>query len=223
MRAVQFAAWCWIGAAVALLAQVLVAGAWPEPYSWAHNTISDLGATTCGFADSGSAVERTVCSPLHLVANAATVGNGLLLAAGAVAVTRAPARPLGVVGPVLLAVGGALVVGVGLTPLDVAPDAHEVFALAQAPVQWTGMVLAAVAAARAGRPVLAALTITATVVSVVGLGLFVSAIGGGAASAAGIGTVERIAFDTLTVWGVLAGIALLRAPSRSPRRIRASS
>lgn len=206
----QLAGWSWIAAAIALLAQLLVAAAWPGQYSWADNTISDLGATTCGVFDAGTRVERTVCSPLHVVANAATVVNGLLLTVGAIAVTLARSRPLGVVGPVLLAVGGLLVVGVGVTPLDKAPAAHEAFALAQAPVQWTGMVVAALAARRTGMGTLAVVTLAATAVSVVGLGLFVSAVGGGAAAAVGVGLVERLAFDTLTIWGVVAGVLLLR-------------
>ncbi len=134
--------WCWVAAAVLLPVQVLVAARWPHPYSWGSHLISDLGATMCGIADAGARVERYVCSPWHVLANAATVLNGLTLALGAVLLWSVwPRRRSGRAGSVLLAAGGLCVVGVGLTPWDRHPDLHNSFALVQAPLQWVGMIL----------------------------------------------------------------------------------
>lgn len=180
------------------------------------NLISDLGATMCGIADEGSRVERYVCSPGHVWANAATALNGLLLVAGAVALWAVFPRKVARAGLVLLMLGGALVVGVGLTPWNLQPDLHNLFALVQAPVQWVGMILLAVGMPRLivgrGLPVI---TVVAVALSVVGFALFVLAVGGDPwAVAIGAGFTERLAFDTLTLWGGLVGIVLL---ARAPR------
>jgi hypothetical membrane protein len=60
---------------------LIVQSAWPEPYSWADNNISDLGAVGCGQWDGDG---RYVCSPLHAWMNASFVLQGALLAAGLV-------------------------------------------------------------------------------------------------------------------------------------------
>ncbi|MFD0364937.1 DUF998 domain-containing protein [Nocardia sp. GCM10030253] len=58
-----------------LLAELVTATAWKTAYSFRHDTISDLGITAC---------TPSMCSPLHLVMNAAFVALGLLTIVGAI-------------------------------------------------------------------------------------------------------------------------------------------
>jgi hypothetical membrane protein len=206
----QVGGWCWVSAVVLIPVQVLVAARWPYPYSWGSHLISDLGATMCGIADAGTRVERYVCSPWHVLANAATVVNGLTLALGAVLLwsvwTR---RRSGRVGSVLLTAGGVCVVGVGLTPWDLHPDLHNSFALAQAPLQWVGMVLLVRATWHTTLPrVVPVVTAVGVVVSVAGFALFLDTVGG-ISLGLGLGLTERLAFDTLTLWSAAVGAILL--------------
>ena len=203
--------------AIMIPLQMTVAAQWPADYSWQFNLISDLGATMCGIADEGTRVERDVCSPWHVLANAATALNGLLLTAGALLLWRAlPAGRSARAGLILLTIGGVLVAGVGLTPWDLAPDLHHLFALVQAPVQWVGMLLIAFGTWRSPLPrMLPVLTLIFTAVSLTGFALFIDAIGGGRAAPLGIGLTERIAFDSLTLWSVAAGFVLIVSAKRA--------
>jgi hypothetical membrane protein len=212
----QAAGWCWVLAAVLIPVQVLVAAQWPSPYSWRSHLISDLGVTRCGVADAGARVERYVCSPWHLLANAATVANGLTLSLGAVLLWSLwPRRRSGRAGSVLLTVGGICVVGVGLTPWDFQPDLHNLLALVQAPLQWVGMVLLVRASWNTALPRLVPVATTVGVlVSVAGFALFLDAISGGASLQLGLGLTERLAFDTLTLWSAVIGITLLLSNHR---------
>ncbi|KLU09541.1 DUF998 domain-containing protein [Kocuria sp. SM24M-10] len=213
----QVAGWCWVLAAILLPAQILVAARWPQPYSWRSHLISDLGATMCGIADAGERVERYVCSPWHVLANAATVVNGLTLSLGAVLLWSVwPRRRIGQAGSVLLAVGGLCVVGVGLTPWDLQPDLHNLFALIQAPLQWVGMVLLVRATWSTTLPRVApVVTAVGVVVSMAGFALFLDAVAGGSSLALGLGLTERLAFDTLTLWSATVGAVLLVSGHRS--------
>jgi hypothetical membrane protein len=210
------AGWCWVLAAVLIPVQVLVAARWPSPYSWGSHLISDLGATMCGIADAGARVERYVCSPWHLLANAATVANGLMLSLGAVLLWSVwPRRRSGRAGSALLAVGGLCVVGVGLTPWDLQPDLHNLLALVQAPLQWVGMILLIRATWHTTLPrAVPVVTAVGVVVSVTGFVLFLDAVGGGPSLALGLGLTERLAFDTLTLWSAAVGVALLVSAQR---------
>lgn len=64
----------WILSVLYLLVEILTAGAWKTPYSFARDSISSLGVTTCS-TDS--------CSPLHDVMNAAFMVLGALTILGA--------------------------------------------------------------------------------------------------------------------------------------------
>lgn len=64
----------WVLSVLYLLVEILTAGAWKTPYSFARDSISSLGVTTCS-ADS--------CSPLHDVMNAAFMILGALTILGA--------------------------------------------------------------------------------------------------------------------------------------------
>src|SRR5260221_10274740 len=73
----------WLGPLIYFLSieffviQGIVAKAWALPFSLRFNTISDLGATTCGLVDS-----RNVCSPLHPLMNLALIITGCTMAVG---------------------------------------------------------------------------------------------------------------------------------------------
>jgi hypothetical protein len=58
-----------------LVAEIATAYAWKVPYSFRHDTISDLGVTAC---------TPNMCSPLHLLMNATFVALGLVTIIGAV-------------------------------------------------------------------------------------------------------------------------------------------
>lgn len=64
----------WFLSVVYLLAEVITAAAWTTPYSFARDSISSLGVTTC---ETGS------CSPAHDVMNAAFVILGVITILGA--------------------------------------------------------------------------------------------------------------------------------------------
>ena len=213
MTRYRWGALLWVLCLITYPAQFIAAARWPEPYLWAANTISDLGVTSCGTLDPGTRVERYVCSPAHLLANAGTVANGVLLTAGALLLWSVwPRRRAGQVAMALLAVSGVLLVLVGLLPWDVQPEAHGITALLQAPLQWAGMIVLVFALRGSGARWTAGLTIGCVVISVAGFVMFIDAVGGGPSAAVGLGLAERISFDTLTLWGAAVGLILLSSP-----------
>lgn len=207
----------WVLCLVTFPAQIIAAAQWPRPYSWGSNTISDLGVTTCAIFDPGTPVERYICSPAHLLANAGTVANGLLLAAGALLLWSAwPRRRSGHAAMTLLTVSGFLLLLVGVFPWDLQPEAHNIAALVQAPVQWAGMMVLvfALRGSPAGRWT-AALTIVCVVISIAGFVMFIDAIAGGPSASMGPGLAERISFDILTLWSAAVGVILLVSRTRA--------
>jgi hypothetical membrane protein len=68
-----------IGTVQFFIFHVVVERAWPTPYSWAHNNISDLGAVGCGSWEGDG---RVVCSPLHVWMNTSFIIQGVLLIVG---------------------------------------------------------------------------------------------------------------------------------------------
>lgn len=211
MTRLRLGATLWVLCLLTFPAQVLAAAQWPSPYSWSSNLISDLGVTACGTYDAGTRVERYICSPAHLLANGATVANGILLAVGAILLCSAwPRRRTGRAAMVFLVVGGLLVAAVGLLPWDLQPEGHDVAALAQAAVQWIGMlILANALKGGAAARWASALTLASLTLSIAGFVLFIDAIGGGPSISLGLGITERLAFDTLTIWGAALGLILL--------------
>lgn len=69
------AGFAWSLAFAYLAVEIVTAYAWSTPYSFRHDTISDLGVTAC---------TPNLCSPLHLLMNATFVALGLLTILGAV-------------------------------------------------------------------------------------------------------------------------------------------
>lgn len=182
---------------------LLVASRWPERYSWSEHYISDLGATQCGVVvDDGPL--RSVCSPEHGWWNAGIVALGVLTVLGAVLLSRG--RRTGErVGLLLVMAGGLAVVVTAVVPFDVDKDVHDLAALAQFALQIAGMLVLAFTLRTRGRAAFVVLTLLMVVVSVAGFVAFLTEGHHGF----GVGTVERVAFDALTLWTVVAGLFLV--------------
>lgn len=218
MNRLRWGATLWILGLLTFPAQLSAAALWPQRYSWGSNFISDLGVTACRVFDAGTRVERYICSPGHVLANGSTIANGAVLTLGAIFLWSVWPRQLtGRVAMALLAAGGLLVMLAGFLPWDLYPEAHDIVALAQAAVQWIGMII--LVFALQGNPAArwtALLTGLSVLLSITGFVLFIDAISGGSSLALGLGLTERIAFDTLTLWGAAIGFILLTAPIKTP-------
>jgi hypothetical membrane protein len=206
---------CWLLTVAYFIVQPVVAAAWQPPYDVTANTISDLGITGCG--DFRQFDDRVIyaCSPRHALMNTAFVVVGLLTSAGAL-LTRDlwPRRRLATVGVafvVLAGVGGILL---GLAPADVNLAAHGAGALLQVPGA-VGPLLLGVAAWSVRRGV-AAFSVVCGVVGSAACLLFFSRSDLGL----GLGVMERLAFDPLTVWMTALGALLLGRLLRSRRDLR---
>lgn len=211
MRAHRWGALAWILSGLLFPAQLLVAAKWPDGYSWTANAISDLGVTRCGtFSEQGDQV-RHVCSPWHGLFNASMMATGLAMALGALLLWGRWPSWAGRIGTALMVVTGLGVAGAGLAPWDIAPSLHDLAALVQTLAQWVAMVLLGVACRSAWFRIA---TIVILVVSAIGFWLFLGALDGARVPVLGFGGSERLAFDTLTVWTVLAGVHTLRRPTR---------
>jgi hypothetical membrane protein len=88
----------------------------------AHDTISDLGNTSCGIFNG-----RAICSPLHVLMNVSFFVLGLTMVVGSLLVACALARNRGsTLAFVLMAIGGLGVVLVGLFPEDTVSALHGI-------------------------------------------------------------------------------------------------
>lgn len=207
---------CWAVTLVGyFVIQPVVAAAWPEGYSYAHNAISDLGNTECGMFPNLAGGRLYVCSPLHVWMNAAFVGLGLFTAVGAWLTYPAwPRRRATAIGLVLTAVAALCASAVGLVPENRDLAVHTVAALLQIPLQLIGMTFLIVASWHAQRW-RAGWTLLCGVAAVFGNSLLFS----GHYLGLGVGGAERLALDSFTVWTGFLGIALLLL-NRSNTRTR---
>lgn len=197
-----------IASALVLVVQLVVALRWPGGYSITQNAISDLGVTVCGaFSEQGLLI-REVCSPWHQVFNIGMIFSGLAILVGAVLLYNWWDRRSGRLGIIFLAMSGAFISAVGFVPWDLFPDIHDFTASAQAITQWIAMALIAIAA---GRGTLRTITIITLAISLLGFLLFVLALDGITTPFLGLGGVERLSFDLLTLWVPFLGVAVLRA------------
>lgn len=204
----------WIASGVLFPVQLVVALQWPDGYSVMSNAISDLGVTTCGqFSENGQQV-REVCSPWHPVFNAGMIILGALMAIGAMLLHGHWKGAWGRGGTMLMALSGLLVASVGFAPWDTQPGWHDNAALGQAVAQWVAMCLLALSA---GPGRFRRLTTVAVVVSLVGFVAFLAALEGSEVPGLGFGLAERVSFDTLTLWTVLVGVAVLTGHPAVPR------
>ena len=88
----RLGALAWIvGAVQFFVCHLIVQSAWPTPYSWSLNNVSDLGNVYCEpWGDNG----RYVCSPLHDLMNVSFVVDGLLIITGVVLIGSLWSRAL---------------------------------------------------------------------------------------------------------------------------------
>lgn len=120
-------------------------------YSLLHNTISDLGATTCTTIPYPSQ-GVLVCSPAHILINGSTVLFGLAMTVGAFLLR--PWLPRGATmttAVVLWSIVGVSSVGAGLTPLDQMINLHALVATPGIVLSGVAMVLTGIALARTWR------------------------------------------------------------------------
>ncbi len=102
------------------LTQIMVAHAWPIPYSALQNTISDLGNTACGMY-----AGRFVCSPLHDYMNASFIALGLFMMAGSLLIYQEFRETKGsLVGFSLMALAGFGTILVGVFPENTISSLH---------------------------------------------------------------------------------------------------
>lgn len=167
-----------------VVTELLTAAATTGGYSFADDTVSDLGAVGCAAA---------YCSPRHALMNGSFVVFGVLLALGALLLAPRTGR----LAAGLLVVSGLSSVGVGLAPVDQDAALHGLVATPLFVAQPLAL-LALAWVLRGHRAVGLGIAATA-VVTVVGAVGFVVADGG-----AGSGVLERLA-----LWPVLAALAVV--------------
>ncbi len=200
-RAVTVGAALWTLSVVFFVVQAIAIAASARPYSLATNLISDLGNTSCG---------PDICSPLHGLVNATFVVVGLCHGFGAAGTYRAwPRRNPATFGVPLLFVAGAGLIVAGLAPENVSPDVHRAWALAGLICLNLGM-LALGWSVMPVRRWLGGLALSAGVVGLVGLALFLASPGPIATGAA-----ERLADYPGAAMVVVLGIVLLRSGWRA--------
>lgn len=163
--------------------EVVVAAATTGGYSFVADSVSRLGEVGCSDA---------YCSPRHEIMNGSFVGFGVLLAGGAVLLTRS----LGPWATGLLVISGLSSVATGLAPLDQDVTLHAIAATPLFVAQPIALIVLG-ARLRGSRPRLSrALLATGALTSAAAVGFVLS--GDGAAS----GALERLA-----LWPVLVGLA----------------
>lgn len=200
------AALLWISSIQYFIAQVVVASAWPRPYSIMNNFISSLGNTACGTYD-----HQFVCSPLHALMNWSFVVQGATMLAGALLFAYIYRQhKLARFGFFCLALGGVGSIIVGLVPENTNLDLHSLGALMPFFVGNIGVI--AVGLMFKSRP-MRIYTISSGVIALMALGLFLSEYYLGL----GVGGMERVVDYTQTIWMIVFGIFTLRNLGRSSK------
>lgn len=196
-----------------ILAEIVAAFVVRAPYSFAHNTISDLGATTCtDIAYPYGPVP--VCSPLHTLVNGSFILFGALLAIGAIAVF--PLLPKGfgrVAGVALLVVAGLSSLASGLIPLDIDIVGHSLVSLPVFLAQPLALVVLGVVLRRSALTGARALSQAGIVAGAIGLIAGTVFLGWIDLPAHG-GTLERLALWPGSLWFAALAAALTRKAGR---------
>lgn len=108
----------WLVQPISIFAEFVTAARVSVRYSFMDNTISDLGASTCGAIDYPFG-PVPACSPWHGLMNGSFIAFGLLLAVGALLLRRwLPRGGTATVSVLLWIVSGLSSIGTGLVPLD---------------------------------------------------------------------------------------------------------
>jgi hypothetical membrane protein len=205
-RVVRLGAIAWMLAVQFFIAQVVVASAWPTPYSLRTRMISDLGNTACRSAH--RAASSVPCSPWHAAMNASFITVGLTMAAGAL-LTRRAYRPgwRRSLAAALFVAAGAGVILVGLYPENENASTHLMGAAVNFVGGNTALLLYGLALPESDRSRwlrwfsvgagFAGLLATMLIASHRDVGL-------------GAGSIERVAAYTTASWQIVAGLVIWR-------------
>jgi hypothetical membrane protein len=205
-RAVRLGALAWILAAQFFVAQIVVASAWPAPFSLRTRMISDLGNTACG--PLLRARPTGACSPWHAAMNASFAIVGVTMAAGAL-LTRRAFEPGGRSGlaVLLFVAAGAGVILVGLYPENENAANHLIGAGVNFVAGNVALILFGVATPQSlRRPWLRPCSVIAGLAGLMATILIASHRDLGL----GPGTIERVAAYTISLWQMVAGLVLWR-------------
>lgn len=185
----------WILSIQYYIVQLIVAQDWPKPYSLAHNTISDLGVTSCG-----SYSRMLVCSPLHVLMNASFILLGLFMIVGSMLIYYQRKKNMGsAVGFSCMAIAGIGTIMVGLYPENTMSGLHIVGAALPFLIGNFGLVIL-------GRALdipksLRYFTIFSGVLTLAALALFMTQTYLGI----GIGGMERVVAYPQSIWLIVFG------------------
>jgi hypothetical membrane protein len=195
----------WVASVQFYIMQFLVAQDWPKltPYSWAQNTISDLGSALCGEYS-----ERFVCSPSYEFMNISFVILGFTMVSGALLLRSALAKQQPQdIGILCLAVAGVGSMLVGIFPQETNGGLHAIGAGLAFLLGNIGVILV-------GSGLDTRLRLTSFMlggIGLYGLLLFVS----GQYLGLGIGGMERIAAYPQSIWMIIIGSYLLATSHKS--------
>lgn len=204
----RLGAWALIlGVVQFFVLHLVVQLAWPEPYSWAHNNISDLGAVGCGPWEGDG---RYVCSPLHAWMNASFVVQGVLLVTGLILTRPLWHGFLTTTSRVFIFLAGLGWILAGVAPGDVNEGLHVLAAFLIFFCGNIGLLYAERAGrgeeARTGR----AYSLSLGTIGLVATALFMGEVW----FIFGMGGMERLVVFPLQIWAVLTGTFLLRPQSK---------
>ena len=190
------------------LAQVAVAWVWVPPYSFANNTISDLGNTACH-----GTTYSNVCSPRWPLMDTAFVFLGLVMAVGSLFIyqefnyadKKDPKRRAAFAGFSLLALGGIGAIMVGVFPENKVGIFHAVGAGIAIVAGNLGILilgLALISIPEGLRTFMRLVSVLALIAAI----CFASSQFFGL----GKGTMERVAAYPMTVWLIVFGMYISR-------------
>ncbi|MEO7449006.1 MAG: DUF998 domain-containing protein [Humibacillus sp.] len=185
-------------------------------YSLRDDTISSLGQLTCAPGHGGS--EVMVCSPGHLVLDAAFILFGLLRVVGAISLVHRLAPGLArTIATMCWVASGVASAAVGLAPVDALPTVHSLVAAPVFVLQPLAVLASAVALRRSPATAprwVATLGLAVGALTVVGAIAFGLRIG----SPTWVGGLERLALWPTYPWLGVVGWWALTSERRSARQ-----
>lgn len=187
---------CWILNIQYFIAQLFVALEWSKPYSILHNTISDLGNTTCGPYRGGF-----VCSPAHAWMNVSFIALGLTMSTGSILIYRTCQKTFAeTAGFSCIGLAGLGTMLVGLFPENTISALHILGAAL--PFLLGNLALVLLGATLQMPRLLRYYTVVSGLVALLALLLFVTHTYLGL----GIGGMERLTAYPQTIWMIIFGI-----------------
>lgn len=197
----------WVISLQYFVTQLVVAAAWPRPYSWANNAISDLGNTACGIYSG-----RYVCSPLHDWMSASFIVLGATMIAGSLLIYHEFRKSMAsAVGFSFMALAGLGTILVGVFPEN---NGHGLHALGAAlPFVVGNIALIIFAEALKLPPKLRVYTLLSGAVALAAAVLFYFKQYLGL----GFGGMERVVAYPQTIWLIVFGAYMSRNHFRARR------